>query len=204
MKAIIISLLLLSIVPATAQTGAGAFWRSLLIPGWGQRYAGQSGGRFIATEFAFWSAYLVFDRLSEVRTDRFQAYAAEHAGARPDGKERGYLDDLGFYESRLAHNQFALYQDGPKAQLYPTGADFFWEWDRDASRERYRDLRNSSESAKRQALYATGMVVANHLVAAIHAARSMGRSGTAVQGPNVQASFQPLRGGLKLALMRRF
>ena len=193
---------LLAVQPGQAQSGAGAFWRSLLIPGWGQHYAGQGGGRFIAAELGFWMGYVAFERLGQVRAYRFHAYVAEHAGARSKGKNDQYLDDLGFYESRLQHNQFALYEDGPKAQVYPTGIDFFWEWDREASRERYRTLRNESESAKRQALYMTGLVVANHLVSAIHAARSAGRE----RGTDrlEQASLLPLRGGLMLALTRRF
>ena len=193
---------LLAVQPGQAQSGAGAFWRSLLIPGWGQHYAGQGGGRFIAAELGFWMGYVAFERLGHVRADRFHAYVAEHAGARSKGKNDQYLDDLGFYESRLQHNQFALYEDGPKAQVYPTGIYFFWEWDREASRERYRTLRNESESAKRQALYMTGLVVANHLVSAIHAARSAGRE----RGTDrlEQASLLPLRGGLMLALTRRF
>ena len=107
----------------------------------------------------------------EVRRDRYEAYAAERAGARPEGKGRDYFDDLGFYASRLEHNQFARYEDGPDAELYPVETEFFWEWDRDESRQRYRELRNASQHAQRQALYMTGLVVVNHLVAAIHAAR---------------------------------
>ncbi len=197
-----ILLVLLCVQPGRAESGAGAFWRSLLIPGWGQHYAGNGGGRFIAAELAFWTGYVAFDRLRQIRADRFHSYVAEHAGADSQGKGGQYLDDLGFYESRLQHNQFALSEDGPKAQLYPTGADFYWEWDRAASRERYRTLRNESESAKRQALYTTGLAVANHLVSAIHAARSTGRSDAAE--PVGQAAFLPLRGGFMLSLMRRF
>ena len=87
-------------------------------------------------------------------------------------------------------------------QVYPTGIDFFWEWDREASRERYRTLRNESESAKRQALYMTGLVVANHLVSAIHAARSAGRGAESERID--QTSFLPLPGGFLLSLTRRF
>jgi hypothetical protein len=203
LKLFIGALLVLTCVqPGSAQSGAGAFWRSLVIPGWGQHYAGQGGGRFIATELALWTGYAGFDRLGKVRADRFHAYVAEHAGADSKGKGDPYLDDLGFYESQLQHNQFALYEDGPKAQIYPTGVEFFWEWDREASRERYRTLRNESESAKRQALYTTGLVVANHLLSAIHAARSVGLAGKVERLE--QASFLPLRGGAMLSFTRRF
>lgn len=195
-------IILCCVQPGRAQSGAGAFWRSLLIPGWGQHYAGQGGGRFLAAELSFWTGYVAFERLGQIRADRYHAYVAEHAGANSKGKDDQYLDDLGFYESRLQHNQFALYEDGPRAQVYPTGVDFYWEWDREASRERYRTLRNKSESAKRQALYTTGLVVANHLVAAIHAARSVGRN--AEDESLGQALLSPLRGGLLLTLTRRF
>ena len=94
--------------------------------------------------------------------------------------------------------------------LYPEGAGYFWEWDGEASRRRYRELRNSSENAGRQALYMTGLVVANHLISAIHAARSAGRIEGAEQGgmaerrrTGVEAGIDP-RGGMRVALVRRF
>ena len=161
------------LLPGVAEAGKaqGAFWRSLLVPGWGQQYAQGGGGGFLAAELALWGGYWGFEWLGQVRRDRYEAYAAERAGARPEGKGDDYFDDLGFYASRLQHNQFARYEDGLDAELYPVEADFFWEWDRDESRLRYRELRNSSQHAQRQALYVTGLVVVNHLVAAIHAAR---------------------------------
>ena len=167
-------LVLLLLLPAGVSAGEGqaAFWRSLLVPGWGQRYATGGGGRFFAAELAFWGGYLGFERLREVRRDQYQAFAATHAGARTQGKDGEYFEDLGFYQSRLEHNQFARYEDGPEAVIYPLGRDFFWEWDRQASRERYRQLRNSTASAGRQALFMTGLVAVNHLFAAIHAART--------------------------------
>ena len=90
--------------------------------------------------------------------------------------------------SRLEHNQFARYKDGPDAELYPVDADFFWEWDRDESRQRYRELRNASQHAQRQALYMTGLVVVNHLVAAIHAAR-------VARADQAQTGFRAQSGG---------
>ena len=191
-----------------APSGKKAFWRSLLVPGWGQRYA---GGSTSAVRFlTLWGGYFGFQRLGEVREDDFRSYAAEHAGARMEGKDDRFLDDLGFYESWLQHDQFARYEEGPNAMLYPEGAGYFWEWDGEASRRRYRELRNSSENAGRQALYMTGLVVANHLISAIHAARSAGRIEGAEQGgmaerrrTGVEAGIDP-RGGMRVALVRRF
>ena len=194
----ILALLLLLPAGASAGKGQGAFWRSLLVPGWGQRYATGGGGRFFAAELAFWGGYLGFERLREVRRDQYRAFAAAHADARPQGKDGEYFDDLGFYQSRLEHNQFARYEDGPEAAIYPLGRDFFWEWDRQASRERYRQLRNSTAGAGRQALFMTGVVAVNHLFAAIHAAR------TASGEVRTDIVPVPERGGAALLLVHRF
>jgi hypothetical protein len=194
----ILALLLLLPAGASAGKGQGAFWRSLLVPGWGQRYATGGGGRFFAAELAFWGGYLGFERLREVRRDQYRAFAAAHADARPQGKDGEYFDDLGFYQSRLEHNQFARYEDGPEAAIYPLGRDFFWEWDRQASRERYRQLRNATAGAGRQALFMTGLVAVNHLFAAIHAAR------TASGEVRTDIVPVPERGGAALLLVRCF
>lgn len=213
-RLLITGLICLMALPAAgeAPVARGAFWRSLLIPGWGQRYAGRttSAPRFLAAELALWGGYFVLQRVENVRGDNFRSHAAEHAGARPAGKSGEYFDDLGFYESVLQHNLFARYEDGPEAALYPDGAEFFWEWDGEAARLRYRDLRNSTQRAERQALYATGLVIANHLLAAVHAARSV-RAVQATEGvpeesraAAVRAGFDPVAGRVQIALVRRF
>jgi hypothetical protein len=195
-----------------AQSARGAFWRSLLVPGWGQRYAGRttSATRFLTAELGLWGGYFALHRLEEVRQDNYQAQAAEHARARPQGKDGRFFDDLGFYESALQHNLFARYEDGPDAELYAEGPEFFWEWDREESRLRYRELRNASEWAGRQALYATGLVVVNHLLAAIHAARSVGgerKAGVLDESPQragAWTGFDPGTGQVRVGLVRRF
>ena len=150
-----------------------AFWSSLLIPGLGQLNAGasSSGVRFFAADVALWAGFFGLQRLSNVRREHYRTFAADHAGARPQGKNRQYFDDLGFYDSRLEHNQFARREDGAVAQLYADGTEFDWQWEDEVSRRQYRILRNDSESAGRQALFTTGLMVVNHLAAAIHAVR---------------------------------
>ena len=181
---------------APAQSPGQAFWRSLLVPGWGQHYAGGSGLRFAAVEVGLWAGYLGLRGLEQVRQTQYRSYAAEHAGARPAGKSSEYFDDLGFYQSRLQHNQYALYQEGPTAQLYPDGPAFAWAWDSEAARLQYRQLRNASASAGRQALYTTGLVMANRVIAAVHAAR-LARPGKVALLP-VELEVDPLQGRIAL------
>ncbi len=192
--------LVLGLLPAAlwAQSPRQAFWRSLLLPGWGQHYAGGGGLRFAVAEAGLWAGYLGLRGLEQVRQTHYQTYAAQHAGARPAGKNRAYFDDLGFYQSRVQHDQYALYDEGPQAELYPPTPEYTWEWDSEASRQRYRQLRNGSTSAGRQALYTTGLVVANRVIAAVHAAR-LARQGKVGVLP-FELEVDPLRG--RIALLR--
>ena len=166
--------LLLFTAPAGAGTSAArAFWTSLLLPGAGQYLNGHSSAaaRFLGFEAALWGSYLGFRRVGDIRERNFRTYAAVHAGARPSGKSKQYFDDLGFYESFHQHNRYAAVEEGASARLYPDTGEFFWEWDHEESRLRFRELRNSARGADRNAVMATSLVIANHLAAAVHAAR---------------------------------
>ena len=193
-----------------AQSAPQAFFRSLLIPGWGQRYAGRPAAAswFLSAELLLWGSQLGLQRVADVRQDRYQSYAAVHAGARLQGKSSAFVDDLGFYASVMQHNLYATYDDGPAAALYPRTPEYFWEWDADASRQRYRQLRNAGERAKRQALYVTGLTAVNHLLAAVHAARSVAAVAPDVAGGDWESALQtgycPDTGEARIALVKRF
>ena len=103
----------------------------------------------------------------------------------------------------MQHNQFALYDDGPAAVLYADAPEFFWEWDAEESRMRYRQLRNASQTAKRQALFTTGLVVANHLISAIHAARGVEASEQASER-RWDVGVSRVASGFNVGLYRRF
>lgn len=178
---------------AAAVSPTGAFFRSLLIPGWGQRYAGRPAAarRLLTVELALWGGYLGLHRRATVRQDRALSYAAVHAGARPQGRGKRFHDHLKFYDSVLQYNQHAAYRRGPAAELYPDTPEFFWEWDEAESRALYRDLLNASDEAERQALYVVGAVLVNHVFAAVHAARSAGQAGDTHDDHRFQVSAGP-------------
>lgn len=196
------------LLPASdADAADRGFWLSLLVPGWGQVTQGNtnSGYRFMATEAALWAGHFGLRRLADTRQVNYETYAAEHADAHPQGRDGQYFDDLGFYESRHQHNQFARVDDGPDAELYPDTAAFFWEWDHEASRERYRDLRNAAQTADRNAVYITGLVVINHVAAAIHAARAGPQPGLeAATDPPVELQLVQAIDRVGVTLLRRF
>ena len=129
-------------------------------------------------------------------------FAVSNTGPMRRSKGGEYFDDLGFYQSRLEHNQFSRYEDGPNAKVYPLDRDSFWEWAGDTSRERYRSLRNSSITARRQAVFMTGLLVVNHLVSAVHAARTAGGAGDI--RTTLVPIFTPGRFRASLSMVLRF
>lgn len=196
-----------TVTPAAAEGGAGRFWRSLLIPGWGQHAGGsdRTAARFLALEGALWAGYAGLSEVFDIRRDTYRTFASTHAGAETSGKNSEYFDDLGFYATHHQHNLFARVDDGPRAMLYDNTAQSSWEWDDDRSRERYRKLRNAAQSMERNALYVTGFVVVNHLVAAVHAARmdrDVGLSTGGVSAVAIDWHWRPDR--LDLVLTRPF
>ena len=203
---------LILLAPANAEAGSKrAFWYSLLIPGWGQRHLNldSSASRFLTAEAGLWAASFGMRRVESIRTDTYRTFAATHASAAPSGMSRQYFDDLGFYGSRAEHNRLALIEDGPDAELYPDATHFFWEWDAVGSRERYRELRNSAQTADRHALFVTGIILANHLVSAIHAGRAGSRTeddGMFISQPSmdVQVGFGPISTGAGISLLTRW
>lgn len=189
-------------VAAEGVSAGRAFWSSLLLPGWGQLQQGRtrSAAVFALAELTLWGGFVGWRQIAEVRRNNARAYAAEHAGALTRGKGDAFLDDLGFYADVQQHNAFARRDDGPDAQLYPSGRAFFWEWDADASRKRFRQLRNAGEAGERNALYTTGLIAVNRLLSAVHAARvARGAGPTAYR---LEAA--PLQSGWALALRRSF
>lgn len=202
-RAILATLILVVVGSTSAEAGPGHFWRSLAIPGWGQHASGNrsAAARFFAIEASLWAGYFGLEALSGIRRDTYRTWARTHAGADPTGKSGEYFDDLGFYVSQQQHNLFARVDDGPDAVLYPDEPSSRWEWDEDASRQRYRALRNAAETMERNALYVTGVVMVNHLVSAVHAARSTGATAQD-DPPSWQLAFVDSRPAL--LWMRRF
>ena len=186
-----------------AKSAAGGFWRSLLVPGWGQYYTGMSSSRFLWAEVVLWGGRWGLMKRADFRSSRFRTFAMQHSGADLKNKSRDFFDDIGFYESRSLHDQYALYQDGPLAKIYGLNSAYDWHWDSEIHRNTYRNLRNESRHSRRQALYVVGGLVANRIVSAIHAARSYGRQTENLNEFSV-ALVNSRLGAMELAVVKRF
>jgi hypothetical protein len=147
-----------------------AFLMSFVIPGAGEHYVGsQIKSRvFLLSEIGFWSALVSFRHLGKWREDDFKMQAVRAAGADVNGKDDRYFDVLGFYGSREDYNKVGRVYD-PERPYYSDTKAYFWRWESDAARQKYRSLKNDSRSYYRDANFALGLIVANHLLSAMDA-----------------------------------
>ena len=144
--------------------------KSLVLPGWGEYSLGnQIRGRiFVLSETTLFLAILGSYFISKRQETEFRAYAAEHAGISPIGKDRQFWVDIGNYSSLLAFNEEHLRWRDFNA-LYEDNDTWTWSWDSNDNRERFENMRIASDSWMLRSSFFIGGVVLNHIVSAIDA-----------------------------------
>ena len=145
---------------------------SLLLPGAGHIY-GDAPGRakiFLGAEAVIWSLALVFDRREAWKNEDAVDFAVSHAQLNPAGKDDEFLEHLEFYQNRDEYNSAGRVID-PTRPYIPETPDTYWQWDGEAQREAYRDLRNSAETAGRNRTFTFYAAMLNRVVAAVDAFR---------------------------------
>ncbi len=151
-----------------------AFFMSLLIPGWGQRYAGANlkSSVFFGVEVGLWLTYAGFRTYSNWREEDYRNYAATNAGVTLDGKTNTFFIDVGNFDSVYEHNEYRLRQRNTVDYYYDTEA-YYWQWQNQAHRDKFDQLRISSDTAENRATFVLGTIVANHIISAIEAVWSV-------------------------------
>lgn len=149
-------------------------WRalgmSLLLPGGGQYYVESDvkAKIFAALEIGLWSAFIAFRQQGNWREDDFRLLAEGRAGADLTDKDDRFLDVVGFYDSREEYNKLAGVYTRDR-QYFPDNTFYFWKWDSEDSRMKYRELKNDSRSYFRKANFTLGFIIANHVISAADA-----------------------------------
>lgn len=183
-----------------------AFLLSAALPGLGEHYAGSSvkSKAFMAAEIGLWSAFISFRHLGDWRKDDYKMQAVTAAGADVSGKDDRYFDVLGFYDSREEYNKVAGAYDHSRV-YYPDTKSYFWNWESDAAREKYRELKNDSKSYYRNANFSLGLILANHLISAADAYWSVKRYNRRIESgfSGVDLKLLP-DGGWQVNLSARF
>jgi len=151
-------------------TIGGAFMRSLVIPGWGQRRAGAktAARNFFVTEIFLWSGFTALQVYGNWLKEDFKLFAATHADAEIAGKDDQFFVDMGNFISVDEFNQNSLRRRDVEGLYDP--ATHFWRWDTDPNRQKFFNMRKRSDKAFARAELVAAGVIANHIVSGIHAA----------------------------------
>lgn len=202
----ILSLILIGVPSAGHARGkspAGAAVLSLVLPGLGEFYAGgrRSARFFLVTEGMFWCGMATFRFLESYRVDAYHAHAAAHAGIKLKDLPESFIKEVGDFESIYERNRRERFLAGEQANLRAETDDRVWEWDTEASRIRFLDLRSKATSAEQKAFLFIGGLILNRFASALNAA-SIARKNRA-RDTGVKLLVDP-RGGLYASIQRGF
>jgi len=147
---------------------------SVLLPGAGQYYSGAKlrGQVFMGIEAAVWLGFAAYRVYGGWRKDDYKAYAAAHAGVDNSGKNTDFYDWIGFYDSREEFNTLGRLYYPERSYLSDTRANS-WQWDSSANRLRYKNIKDASKAAFRNASFMIGLAIANRVIASIDTYRTV-------------------------------
>ena len=166
---------------------------STLLPGAGQYYVGKTTRAkvFFVAEAAIWTSFIVFQVQGHLRQDSYIEYAGLMAGVDAEDKPEDFYRALGqymrsdpgpgSYNEDVRREARALYPYDEAAQeRYLQENGYFgedaWEWESVEDQARYKSLRKKSLFSFEKATYMLGLAVANRVIAAMDATRSVAKS----------------------------
>lgn len=147
---------------------------SLLLPGLGEIYVGDSRTKavgFLAAEVGIWSTFIFYRKLEKWKRDDYIGLAVVYADIDPFGKDDLFYDMVGFYDSRDEYNKESRVYSRANP-FYPETPEWDWQWQGEDYRKQYRDLKNDSKAAKRNANFTLGAAALNRAISMIFAWRS--------------------------------
>ena len=158
--------------------------RSLAVPGWGQLATGHKtqAALFLGLEAGSWASYITFQRQGTLRRNAYLETARMYAGIDLADKDDRMRRLVGQWQSNEVFNQYvvrreaAFFIEDPAEQeayiaAHSLGGAESWAWTDFEDFLRYRDQRQSSESAFHNSEFVVGFAIVNRLVSAVMAAR---------------------------------
>lgn len=146
-----------------------AFGLSLVVPGLGQAYLERFdvGRYFLASEISLWLVYFGLNEYGQWLNNDAINFAVIRAGINPDNKPDDFFANIENYRSVYDYN-LRKGRDRDYAKLYDL-EKFYWWWDSEQSRQRYKDMRIKSRAFRYYAKFSFVFIIANHFASAIDA-----------------------------------
>ena len=145
---------------------------SLVLPGAGEWYTNRFDvGRYsLAAEATLWILYIGMENFGSHLQDDARSFARIHAGFNDINKNDNYYVDVSNYINTFEFNNSKLRNRNSKG-LYDPYSNMAWNWDSDANRRDYRDMRVSAANVLNNTKFVAIVIVANRLFSAVNAAR---------------------------------
>ena len=185
---ILIFLIIFSTLFAGENTGRKYFFRSLLIPGWGELSQKNSSGYiFLTSELLFWFSRYYFLEEADLKDKASFNYAVKfaHIDSNTDYSNEYFFHlkrydssgyETGGYNAYIVELAKNLYPEDPEAQTAYINAnaysdEYFWQWDDDDKQHEYAILRKRIIQYNDYAKTFVGAILANRLISAINSLR---------------------------------
>jgi len=151
---------------------SSAFFLSLLLPGLGEAYVGETGYTkvFMSIEAVGWGMFIATDLQVSSRKQDYENFAVQHAGVISSGKDDQYWIDIGKYDNIWEFNEQRR-RDRDIDAIYPETSANYWRWDQYANRLKYDEYRIGASQIEERKTFIVGGIILNHLVSAINALR---------------------------------
>jgi len=145
-------------------------FKSLIIPGWGQKTLGKpKRARFYNyIESGILLTLISSSTFSNIEKKNYKAFASRHAGISSSGKDHKYWVDIGNYNSINAYNDEHL-RNREIDDLYSEDNKWSWGWDLESNRKIFENKRIRSDQLELFATFSVGALILNHLISSIDA-----------------------------------
>lgn len=145
---------------------------SLLLPGMGELYVGdyRLGKYLTGSEITLWLTYASLNFYGRWIRDDARTFASINANINLSGKDNKYFVNVGNYSDIYQYNEKKL-QERKDSQLYDPESHYYWKWNTEENRIKYRRLRIKSDDVLNSTQFVLGAILANHIISAVNAGR---------------------------------
>lgn len=163
---------------AEEKSPRGAFFRSLLVPGWGHRYVDKTswgrGQRQFAIDAILLVSYFGLRDYSNRLDDNAFAFAQQQTGINLRERNRNFELAVTNFNSLAEYNDFQL-RTRNWDRLFPVNAENQWQWQSQAQRQRFISLKDRNDRIDQQLPLLIAFVAGNHIISAISSFRAANR-----------------------------
>jgi len=181
-----------------------AMMYSIMVPGWGDLYAGNKGtGKvLLGAEIAIWLGYFGLQYYGNIQRNDYIQYAHQNASSNLSRTDEDYYDAMEVYRTSDDYNTYIreearnLYPDNPVLQdKYVEENGFFgkneWFWSYNDTFMKYRHLRITARETFQKAVFMTGFAILNRFCAAVTSSRNVHNYNKRIEEMRWGIEFQP-------------